>query len=694
MGTDSPRIPVPFHFYQRRRAVMTRTLLRNRRGRLSESPSPQRRRRFEPALESLESRLTPTISFASPQTFAVGNLPSAVAVGDFNGDGRPDLVVANVNSNFLSVLLNTTPVGSSTPTFGVQQTFATDAAVHAVAVADFNGDGRPDIVASHDGDVLVFLNTTPIGSSVLSFAPAKTFAVGTRANAVVVGDFNGDGRPDIATANNGDGTVSVLMNTTPVGAAAAASFTPQQTFAVGLDPGGIVAADFNGDGRADLAVNSQAARVSILMNTTPVGAAAASFATQQTFNTLLGFNLLMSADFNGDSRPDLAVTSGSSDVVVILNTTPAGAATASFSTPQDFVVGSNPDVIAGGDFSGDGRPDLVDVNADSNTVSVLQNTTVAGAATVSFAAQQTFAVGASPAGLAVGDFNGDGRPDLAVASASGNNVSVFANTTTPFSSTEPTLVGQFGTIGVREFIATLHAWQQLTPANATHLAADPLGDVVAEFPGYGVWEFHPASGWKLLNGVDASLLSINAQGIIVAEFPGYGVGEFVPASGWRTLTPANASQLALDALGDVAADFPGYGVQLFRPSVGWKQINGVDVNLLQMDPQGDIVANFPGYGVGEFRATGGWALLNGTQASAVAIDGRGDVEAVFQGYGTAIYTRTNGWQTLSTASAAVLGVDALGNLFGDFTGYGVMEYEGFRGWFVLNPIDASILAVG
>ncbi len=382
----------------------------------------------------------PGVVFTPLQTFATGLSPGGLVVGDFNGDGKPDLVATN--SSRVSVLLNTTPLGANTPSFAPPQTFAEGGG--APVVGDFNGDGRPDLAFTNStsGTVSVLLNTTPLRATAPSFAPEQTFAAGDRPSAVTVGDFNGDGKSDLAIVNfnNGSsGTVSLLLNTTPLGSTTP-SFAPQQTFTVGGNPEELAVGDFNGDGRPDLAVtNFFYGTVSVLLNTTPLGSTTLSFAPRQAFATGGEPRTVAVGDFNGDGKPDLAVANfnavGSQTVSVLLNTTPLGSTTLSFAPWQTFPAGSSPGVVRVGDFNGDGKSDLAVADGIENTVSVLLNTTPLGSTTPSFAPRQTFMAGRSPGGVMIGDFNGDGRPDFGVADGRAAPVSVLLNTPAPITLT-------------------------------------------------------------------------------------------------------------------------------------------------------------------------------------------------------------------------------------------------------------------
>src|SRR5437867_157192 len=178
----------------------------------------------------------------------------------------------------------------------------------------------------------------------------------------------------------------------PITGAAPPSFAAKQDFATGTTPQSVTVGDLNGDGKLDLAVaNLNSTTVSVLLNTTAPGAATPSFAPKQDFATGAFPRSVTVGDLNGDGKLDLAVANsgvGASTVSVLLNTTAPGAATPNFAAKQDFATGTSPVSVTVGDVNLDGKLDLAVANLNSNTVSVLLNTTAPGAATPSFAAKQ------------------------------------------------------------------------------------------------------------------------------------------------------------------------------------------------------------------------------------------------------------------------------------------------------------------
>jgi hypothetical protein len=378
----------------------------------------------------------PRFALASPQTFGVGPDPFLVAVADINGDGKPDLIVADYDNGQVGVLINTTPPGASTPTFTDQQLFTTGGTTFAVAVADINGDGKPDIVASddQDGKIFVLLNTTPSGATTASFTNAKPsgFRLQSGAASIAVADLNGDGKPDLVVGGDNN-AVTVLINNTATNSSTV-SLLPQ-SLDVGANESStyVALADLNGDGIPDLIVTDSILNtVSVLLNSTVVGSQSPSFATTPWVQTT-GIGPLMCAavDVNGDGIPDLISQDPVNDISVLINTTPVGATNPSFGGQQFFPVAGSPLSVTAADVDGDGRSDLIVAYSDPNIVgiSVLLNTAEPGAAAANFAQQQLFITDEGSYFVATGDINGDGLQDIIT--GNGDNAAVFLNTTTP-----------------------------------------------------------------------------------------------------------------------------------------------------------------------------------------------------------------------------------------------------------------------
>ena len=172
----------------------------------------------------------------------------------------------------------------------------------------------------------------------------------------------------------------------------------------------------NGDGKPDLLVTAGGrANVGVLLNMTAPGATTTSFVAEQTFATGSSPHRVITVDVNGDGKPDLIVGNyGSGSTSVLLNTTIPGATTLSFTSQQTFAVGSDPYSLAAVDLNGDGKPDLCVVNKTSASLGVLLNLTPAGATVAAFAPQHTFLTAAQPTSVAAADINGDGKPDLII----------------------------------------------------------------------------------------------------------------------------------------------------------------------------------------------------------------------------------------------------------------------------------------
>ncbi len=364
------------------------------------------------SLESLEDRtLFSAISFSAPANYPVGYAPNSVKVGDFNGDGRPDLAVANLNSDTVSVLL-----GNRDGTFQTAKNFAAGIRPSSVAVGDFNGDGKPDLAtanADYGGSYVSVL----LGNGDGTLQTARSFATGGLAYSIAVGDFNGDGRPDLTVANQDTNTVSVLLGNGD------GTFQTAQNFAAGLNPTFVAVGDFNGDGKPDLVVtNNYSPGISYGLSVL-LGDGDGTFQAAQNFGVGNGPSSVTVADFNGDGKADLAVAniSSSSDTVSVL----LGNGNGTFQTAQNFATGRGPYPLAVGDFNSDGKLDLAVGNIVTNNVPVSTVSVLLGNGDGTFQNAQNFATDFGPDSMAVGDFNGDGKLDLVTANAYGSSVSVL-----------------------------------------------------------------------------------------------------------------------------------------------------------------------------------------------------------------------------------------------------------------------------
>jgi hypothetical protein len=333
---------------------------------------------------------------------------TGAAAGDFTGDGLADLAVTTWNVGYSGVTLFPN-VGNGQ--FGPGIPSVPIASPSGIAAADVNGDGDLDLVVTGSAGVTILL-----GNGDGTFTAGTPIPAGSSPQWVVTGDFNGDGKLDLAVANNG-GTngVSILLGD------GAGGFAVGTGVAAGGAATHLAAADLNGDGRTDLAVVNSS-KVNVVLGNGDGTFGAPTALDAGTASVSVG-------DFNGDGRPDLAATSfippggGGSAVLVWLNNG-AGGFGGMTKYPTD-AFGANPIGSAVADLDQDGRLDIVAVNDFSDTVSVFT-----GTGRGSFNPQVTMVVGDRPTWVATADFTGDGRPDLAVVNSNSGSVTVI-NTPKP-----------------------------------------------------------------------------------------------------------------------------------------------------------------------------------------------------------------------------------------------------------------------
>jgi hypothetical protein len=317
-------------------------------------------------------------------------------------------------------LIVTTPVTCNPVNFSAAANFSAGITPISVAVGDFNGDGKQDLALPNNveegGTVSVLL-----GDGAGHFGAARSSFAGGYPLSVAVGDFNGDGRQDLAVTNTATDDVSILLGD------GTGSFSRAPDIFAGSEPYSVAVGDFNGDGRQDLAVaNDLSNNVSVAL-----GDGTGRFAALVNFGTGTLPTGVAVGDFNGDGKQDLAVPNGASNNVSIL----LGNGDGTFNAATNFAVGTTPLSVAVGDFNGDGKQDLALPNYNSDTVSILL-----GDGAGNFSAPITLLGATGPAFVAVGDFNGDAKQDLAVASHDSGTVSIFLRAcgTTPTPTPAPT----------------------------------------------------------------------------------------------------------------------------------------------------------------------------------------------------------------------------------------------------------------
>ena len=358
------------------------------------------------------------LSFQKPVHLVAGSHPQTVLIADVNHDGNNDLLIANSGSSNLSVYLGDGK-GGFAPAKG--SPFPAGPSPNDLALGDFNGDGHLDVAVANHGVKLVTVLLGD-GRGSFSFAPGSPFSVPSNPHphGIAAADFNGDGKLDVAVDSWGEDKVLVLF-----GKGDGGFEMPGVKFAVGPAPyERLRSAELNGDGHPDLDTsNWKGASVSVLL-----GDGKGRFALAGGTNIPVPaspFGIAI-GDFNGDHRPDIAIVHYSGQAAdrsrnglsVLYG---RGDGTFTLTTGSPFAVGHYPPTVVAGDLDGDGIDDIVIPNHMDNTITIY----LGGKEGIRPANGSPVAVGHGPQCVAIGDLNGDGKADLLVSDEKDDDVLIL-----------------------------------------------------------------------------------------------------------------------------------------------------------------------------------------------------------------------------------------------------------------------------
>src|SRR5882672_3524089 len=314
--------------------------------------------------------------------------PSAIAVGDFNGDGILDLAVTDSANNSVAILF-----GKNDGSFTSPVTYPTESGTTPVGIpvallaTDIDGDGVLDLAVVNQGNgsvpgsVSILLGRSVNGVGDGTFAAPTSYSVGLKPTAIASADLNADGPPDLVITNQSDNSVSILLQNADHTFTAKLDPTTDKNPASGAGPAAIAVSDFNLDGNLDLAVANQTdGTVSILL-----GKGDGTFGAHTDFTAGSGPKGIVAADFTNAGTPQLAVADEAGNQLSIL----IGNGDGTFASPVTIPSGTGPVALVATDLTGNGSLDLIAANESANTVTVTLNTVQSSSSTSSASAGQS-----------------------------------------------------------------------------------------------------------------------------------------------------------------------------------------------------------------------------------------------------------------------------------------------------------------
>ena len=470
-----------------------------------------------------------TVSFLPAVTYVMpgqGTAAGSLAVADVNGDGKPDVIVTNVITDCCGVTSIAVLLGNGDGTLQppiLNTSLSNIGEFNALAVADVNGDGKPDLVVSAccasngDSEAAVLL-----GDGDGTFQSPRLYDLnGTALSSIAVADLNGDGKPDIASANY-DGSTSSSV-TVLLGNGDGTFQSPVSSLGP-VDASCLRVADVNGDGRPDALVCSQNT-VAVLM-----GNGDGSFQpfTNTNFNTGFGPNTPAIADVNGDGVPDMVVPNGGA--LGLAHQTLAGILLASgngtFLPEVEYAAAtSNTDAVGAvdvADINGDGIPDLIVTSGFSYGPSPQQVGVLLGNGDGTFQPSVVFSTNAPrPLGVAAIDLNGDGKPDIVTSNFDQTAVSVLINNTSSSGAPTSTVLSTSPKTSVYGQPVTL-------TATVTSSSGSPTGSVI----------FYNGSA-----SLGSASLSTGVASVSVASLPAGSDSITATYEGSSTFAPSTSSPM-------------------------------------------------------------------------------------------------------------------------------------------------------